>query len=129
MMDGQIGENIFEDALLHRNQPLKGQIKYLHGNTLYDDVLTRFGAALNHIPTDSDQFIADWSHHTRVAMDRLRKAGIDYNYFLTGAAQHTLTTNKFYHTCKSDGISYAEWLKRNVIDDEPLSLGEKWLSA
>ena len=45
------------------------------------------------------------------------------------ATQHTLTTNEFYQVCTADGISYAEGLKRNVIDDENLSLGQKLLET
>ena len=131
----KIGEDIFEDALVHRTDSVKRRIKYMHSNTLYDDVLTKFGAALNHTPTTANKFIDDWSGNTRASMNRLHKAGIDYSYFITDwgydpvkhATAHTLTTNELYNNCKADGISYAEWLKRNVIDDESLSLGEKLL--
>jgi hypothetical protein len=132
----QIGKDVFEDALIHRNDSVKRRIKYLHSNTLYDDVLTRFGAALNHTPTNTNQFIDEWSGNTRESMIRLSKADINYNYFMTDCGydperhttQHTLTTRDFYHDCRADGVSYAEWLKRNVIDGENLSLGEKLLA-
>ena len=131
----KIDKDVFEDALIHRTDSVKRKIKYLHSNTLYDDVLTRFSAALNHTSTNSNKFIDDWSDNTRASMNRLSKSDIDYNYFITDwgydtkrhATQHTLTTNEFYHTCKAEDISYADWLKRNVIDDEKLSLGEKLL--
>jgi len=131
----KIDKDVFEDALIHRTDSVSRRIKYLHSNTLYDDVLTKFGAALNHQPTNSNKFIDEWSDNTRASMNRLRLSGIDYNYFISDwghdtvrhATQHTITTNEFYHDQKADGISYAEWLKRNVIDDEKLSLGEKLL--
>ena len=131
----QIGQDIFEDALVHRSDSVKRQIKYLHSNTLYDEVLTRFSAALNHSPTNSTKFIDEWSANTRASMNRLRKADIDYNYFITDwgydsvkhSTPHTMTNNGYYNNCKADGISYAEWLKKNVIDDQKLSLGEKLL--
>lgn len=131
----QIGKDIFEDALIHRTDSVKRQIKYLHSNTVYDEVLTKFSAALNHTPTKSNQFIDEWSANTRASMNRLSKAGIDYNYFISDwgydslkhATPHTMTNNEIYNTCKADGISYAEWLKKNVIDDERLSLGKKLL--
>ncbi len=131
----QIDKDIFEDALIHRSDSVKRQIKYLHSNTIYDDVLTRFSAALNHKPTNSNKFIDEWSMNMRASMNRLRKADIDYNYFLTDwgldstkqTSPHTMTTNGNYDKCKADGISFSEWLKRNVIDDESLSLGEKLL--
>ena len=131
----QIGKDIFEDALVHRTDSVKRNIKYLHSNTLHDEVLTRFSAALNHTPTNSNKFIDDWSVNTRTSMNRLRQSGIDYNYFITDwgydplkhATPHTLTNNEYYHTCKAEGVSFAEWLKRNVIDDENVSLGKNIL--
>ncbi|RFS16798.1 pectin acetylesterase-family hydrolase [Emticicia sp. C21] len=131
----QIGKDIFEDALMDRTDSTKRQIKYLHSNTLYDEVLPRFSASLNHTPTQSNHFIDEWSINTRASMNRLHQSGINYNYFITDwgydslrhATQHTITTNEFYYSTKADGISYAEWLKKNVIDDKDLSLGKKLL--
>lgn len=131
----QIGKDIFEDALIHRSDIVKRQIKYMHSNTLYDDVLTKFSAALNHKPINDNKFIDEWALAMRASMQRLSNADIDYHYFLTDwghdpkkhATQHTVTTNEFYHKCTADGISYAEWLKRNVINDEKLSLGQQLL--
>ena len=131
----KISKDAFEDALIHRTDSVNRQIKYLHSNTVYDDVLTRFSAALNHKPTNSNKFINEWSHDTRASMERLRASNLDYNYFISDwghdtirhATQHTMTTNEYYHNCTANGISYAEWLKKNVIDDEKLSLGEEFL--
>ncbi len=132
----QIGSDIFEDALIHRTDQVKRQIKYLHSNTLFDDVFTKFSAVLNHQQTDTNDFINQWSANTKASMGRLDSADIDYNFFITDwgydkkkhATQHTITTNNFYHKCTANGISYAQWLKRNVIDDENLSLGKNLLS-
>lgn len=131
----QIGTDVFEDALVHRTDGARRNIKYLHSNTLYDDTLTRFSAALNQLPTDTTQFIEDWAANTKASMKRLSEASLDYQYFLTDwghdtrrhTTQHTLATNEFYHRCTADGVSYSEWLKRNVIDDEALSLGGRIL--
>lgn len=131
----KVGKDVFEDALIHRTDTLKRNIKYLHSNTLYDDTHTRFSAVLNHKPTNTNKFIDDWAANTKASMKRLSESGIEYNYFLTDwghnlkthTTQHTLSTNEFYHTCSADGISYADWLKRTVIDDENLSLGKKLL--
>ena len=68
-------------------------------------------------------------------MRRLSEADLDYHYFLTDwghdprrhATQHTLTTNEHYHRCTADGVAYSEWLRRNVVDDENLSVGESLL--
>ena len=130
-----IGKDIFEDALIHRSDSEKRQIRFLHSNTLYDDVFPKFSAVLNHKSTEDHMFINEWAANTRATMQRLAHAEIDYHYFLTDwgydakrhATQHTLTANEFYHACTADGISYAQWLKRNVIDDEQLSVGQKLL--
>lgn len=132
-MGFQIDKDIFEDALLNRTDSVKRNIKYLHSNSAYDDVLTDFSAALNHTPTNSNRFIDDWSANTRASMNRLSQSGLDYNYFISDwgynaakhGTQHTMTTNAFYYNMKADGITYAEWLKKNIIDDKPLSLGKK----
>jgi hypothetical protein len=131
-----IGTDIFEDSLLRRTDSKQRDIKYLHSNTLYDDTLTRFGAALNDLPIDTTEFIDNWASDTKKSMKRLSEAGIDYTYFLTDwghntkrhTTQHTLTTNEFYHKCTADGVSFSEWLRRNVIDDEPVSLGARLLT-
>ncbi len=130
----EIGKDIFEDALAHRNDTVKRSIKHLHSNTTYDHVLTRFSAALNHLPTNTNNFIDDWSGNMRASMNRLLQSGIDYHYFITDwgydsmkhATPHTMTSGNYYR-CEEDGISFATWLKRNVIDDEDLSVGEKLL--
>jgi pectinacetylesterase len=132
----EIGTDIFEDSLLRRLDSKQRNIKYLHSNTLYDDTLTRFGAAFNDSPIDTTEFIDDWSANTKKSMQRLSEAGLDYNYFLTDwglntkrhTTQHTLTTNEFYHKCTADGVSFSEWLRRNVIDDESVSLGSRLLA-
>ncbi|WP_432995403.1 pectin acetylesterase-family hydrolase [Dactylosporangium sp. CA-233914] len=131
-----IGTDIFEDALLRRTDSASLNIKYLHSNTLYDDTLTRFSAALNHLPIDTTAFIDEWAAGTAASVKRLDGSHLDYNYFLTDwghnvkrhTTQHTLTTSEYYKKCTADGLSFAEWLKVNVIDDEKLSLGTRLLS-
>ncbi|GAA0678880.1 pectinacetylesterase family protein [Streptomyces cellulosae] len=131
-----IGTDLYEDALLHRCDAVTRTIKYLHANTLYDDTLTRFGAALNHTSTETAAFIDDWAAQTKASIARLDRSGLHYNFFLTDwghnprkhTTEHTLTTNKLYNTCTADDVLYSTWLKRNVVDDEDLSLGQGLLS-
>ncbi|MFB9470325.1 pectin acetylesterase-family hydrolase [Nonomuraea salmonea] len=130
-----IGTDLYEDALLHRSDEAARNIKYLHANTLYDDTLTRFGAALNRTSTKTDAFIDDWAANTKASIARLSRSGLHYNFFLTDCGhnpkkhttEHTLTTNGFYNKCTADGVLYSTWIKRNVIDDEDLSLGHELL--
>ncbi len=127
----EVGTEPYEDALTRRVDTRPRDIKYLHCNTLFDDTLTRFGAALDGRPTTTDAFIDDWAAGTRRSVAKLANAGLRYQYFLTDwghdtkrhTTAHTITTNALYSTCQADGVSYAEWLRRNVIDDEDLSLG------
>ncbi|BCL28858.1 hypothetical protein GCM10017557_37170 [Streptomyces aurantiacus] len=127
----EVGTDMFEDALVRRTDAKNRNIIYLHSNTLYDDTLTRFSAALNGLPIDTTDFVDEWASNTKASMKRLSESDIDYNYFLTEwghnpkrhTTTHTLTTNENYHRCTADGIAYSEWLKRNVIDEESLSLG------
>jgi len=131
-----IGKDIFEDALLSRNDSTRRKIKYLHSNTLYDQVLPRFSAVLNHQPTQSDDFINKWSSDTRKSMKKLDDSNFDYHYFISDCGYdslkhytpHTLT-NIQYYSCKVDQLSFADWLKKNVIDDESLSVGRRFLDS
>lgn len=131
-----IGKDIFEDALLHRNDSSHRPIKYLHSNTLYDQVLPRFSAVLNHQPTQSDDFINNWSVNMRQSMKKLDDSGLDYHFFISDCGYdsvkhytpHTLT-NVQYYSCKTDQLSFADWLRRNVIDDQPLSVGRRFLES
>ncbi|MDA0635124.1 pectin acetylesterase-family hydrolase [Nonomuraea sp. MCN248] len=130
-----IGNDLYEDALLRRSDEAARTIKYLHANTLYDDTLTRFGAALNRTSTRTDAFIDDWAANTKASIARLDQSGLHYNFFLTDwghnskkhTTEHTLTTNEFYNKCTADGVLFSTWIKRNVIDDEDLSLGHELL--
>jgi hypothetical protein len=130
----KIGQDIFEDALLQQPDSLNARIKHLHSNTVYDVVLTRFSAALNHKATESNEFIDDWSMNTRASMKRLADSELAYEYFLSEcnydpenhATPHTLAGRDYYN-CDTDRISYPEWLKRNIIDDDVLSVGSKLL--
>lgn len=132
----QVRDDVYHDALAHRTDGVERTIKYLHANTLYDDTLTRFDAALNGLPTATDRFIDDWASNTRASMRRLSESGLDYHYFLTDwghnvrrhTTAHTVTTNELFHRCESEGVAYAQWLKMNVIDDDDLSLGEGLLA-
>jgi hypothetical protein len=132
----EIGTDLFEDSLLRRTDSGPRNIKYLQSNTLYDDTLTRFSAAINELPIDTTDFIDEWAANTKKSMKRLSEASLDYNYFLTDwghntkrhTTQHTLTTNEFYHKCTADGVAFSEWLKMNVIDDKDVSLGARLLT-
>ncbi|MEU0478763.1 pectin acetylesterase-family hydrolase [Streptosporangium sp. NPDC006013] len=131
----EIRTDVFEDSLIRRTDSVTRDIKYLHSNTLYDDTLTRFDAALNQKSTETDDFIDDWAANTKASVKRIRDADIRYDYFLTTwghnpkrhTTEHTLTTNEFYNKCTADGVSFSEWVKRNVIDDEDVSLGRSLL--
>ena len=126
----QIGNDIFEDALLQQPDSLNDRIKHLHSNTVYDAVLTKFSAALNHTPISTNQFIDDWSTNMRASMKRLADSKLDYQYFLSDckydsknhSTPHTLTGIDYYN-CGADQISFSEWLKKNIIDDDSLSVG------
>ncbi|MEU9190764.1 pectin acetylesterase-family hydrolase [Streptomyces sp. NPDC048484] len=131
----KIGTDLFENALIHRTDAMTHNIKYLHSNTLYDDTLTRFSAALNHKSTQTNEFIDDWAAHAKASIKRLDEADIHYSYFLTDwghntkrhTTEHTLTTNEYYNKCTADGVPFSIWVKRNVIDDEDISLGHELL--
>lgn len=130
-----VGTDVYRDAISRRADTTRRNITYLHSNTLYDDTLTRFAAALNGSPTDTDQFIDDWAEHTKASMKQLDESVPDYRYFLSDwghntrrhTTANTVTTNDLFHKCESGGVTYSQWLTRNVIDDEAWSVGAELL--
>jgi hypothetical protein len=70
----------------------------------------------------------------RASMKKLADSQLAYEYFLSEcnynpknhSTPHTVT-GRDYYMCDTDGISYPEWLKRNIIDDDVLSVGSKLL--
>ncbi len=128
----KVGKDIFEDALLQRQDSLNYKIKHLHSNTVFDVVLTRFSAALNHTPTNTNDFIDDWSLTMRASMKRLDDSRLDYEYFLSNcqynAANHStphVLSGFDYNNCDADQISFPDWLKKNIIEDKSISVGNK----
>jgi hypothetical protein len=125
-----IWDNVFEDALLRRSDSLNYRINHLHSNTVFDGVLSQFSAALNHRPTTTIDYIDDWSTNMLRSMKKLADSGLDYEYYIsdyqydskTHSTPHMLSGLN-YNRCDTDQISFSEWLKKNVINDEPLSLG------
>jgi hypothetical protein len=128
----KISKDIFEDVLLQQPDSLNDRIKHLHSNTVYDVVLTRFSAALNHTPTGTNEFIDDWSLNMRGSMKRLAESRLDYHYFLSDckydsknhSTPHTLDGFEYYN-CTTDQVSFPDWLKKNIIEDDSLSVGNK----
>jgi hypothetical protein len=131
-----IQSDLYEDALLNRTDSANGRIVHLHANTTLDEILPMFSAQLNHLPVHNHQFIDQWSDDTRASMSRLSKAGIQYYYFLSDGfydarkytTPHTVT-NRYYYSMKSDGLAVADWLRKCVIEDKPVSVGAQLLSA
>jgi len=130
-----VSNDVYEDALLKRTDSTERPIKHLHSNTLYDEVLPKFSAALNHVSTNTNAFIDQWSHDMRTSMLRLANSGIDYHYFIsdcnynteTHSTPHTLLGNGGFNSCPSGRMTLNEWLKKNIIDDEPVSVGSELL--
>ncbi|HCM76295.1 MAG TPA: hypothetical protein DIS90_07925 [Cytophagales bacterium] len=126
----KIRDDVYEDALLGRSDSLNYRINHLHSNTVFDGVLSQFSAALNHQPTTTIDYIDDWSTNMLHSMKKLSESGLDYEYFIsdcqydskTHSTPHMLSGLN-YNSCDTGPISFSEWLKKNVIDDEPLSLG------
>lgn len=130
----KVENDIFEDALLQRQDSLNHRIKHLHSNTVFDVVLTRFSAVLNRTPTNTNDFIDNWSFNMRASMKRLDESGLDYEYFLSDcqynpenhSTPHVLSGIDF-NNCDADQISFSDWLKMNILEDKPLSVGGKLL--
>lgn len=123
-------------AIAKAQDSLNYRIKHLQSNTVFDVVLTRFSAALNHIPTTSNDFIDDWSLNMRASMKRLDDSGLAYEYFLSDcqydSANHStphVLSGIDYNNCEADQISFPDWLKKNIIEDKPLSVGSKLLGS
>ncbi|WP_158408807.1 pectin acetylesterase-family hydrolase [Fibrella aestuarina] len=128
----RVENDAYADALLNRTDSLRKPIRHLNSNTLYDGVLPRFSAVLHHQSTDNKAYIYDWSKGMRTSVKKLAAANIDYQFFLTDcrydpqkvSTPHTLMGSDIsLYACKSDGLTYMDWLRKNVIDDTPVSVG------
>ena len=72
----------------------------------------------------------------RSSMSKLDSSGLNYEYFISDcqynpknhSTPHTLT-GMDYHNCNAENISFSEWLKKNIIDDEPISVGKSFLDT
>ena len=132
-----IGNDAFESALLNRSDSLNARIKHLHCNTLYDLILPKFSAALNHKSSKTNTYIDEWSKDMLVSMKKLDDSDLDYHYFISDcqydakkhATPHTLVLGAGFTTCGSDQLTFAQWLKKAVIEDEPVSVGSKFFGA
>jgi hypothetical protein len=130
-----IKTDIYENALLDRTDSSASEIKYLHSNTIYDEVMNFFNMSLNHSSKTTKRAMDIWSEQTKASMKRLASSDLDYEYFisecgldsLNHTTVHTIVGNLGYKICKSDNIAYRDWLKKNVIDEESISLGSKLL--
>ncbi|MDR7128332.1 hypothetical protein J2X69_000660 [Algoriphagus sp. 4150] len=134
----KIDSDAYGDALLNRTNSTAKKIKHLNSNTLYDAVLPRFYAVLHHRHTSNNEYIFDWSKGMRESIKRLASGNIDYEYFLTDcrydpekvATPHTLLgSDSSIYACKANMLTYIEWLRLNVIDDESVSVGSELLET
>lgn len=134
----KIEDDAYTDVILNRLDSANTRIKHLNSNTLYDVILPRFYAVLNHRSTDQNDYIYNWSDDMRNSIQKLSNSNIDYQYFLTEcqydsvkvSTPHTLmafSDSTLYHF-KTEGISYADWLRRNVIEDDSISVGSSLLN-
>lgn len=132
-----VGQDVFENVLLNRSDSLNARIKHLHCNTLYDLILPKFSAALNHKSSKTNAYIDEWSKDMLVSMKKLDDSDLDYHYFISDcqydakkhATPHTLVLGAGFNTCGSDQLTFAQWLKKAVIEDEPVSVGRKFFAA
>lgn len=133
----KIKDDAYTDALLNRTDSINKRIKHLNSNTMFDIILPRFYASLNSKSTKNKDYIYHWSKYMRESMLQLSKANIDYEYFLTQCRYDSLKTSTPHtligsdsglYQCDSNGISYIDWLSKNVIEDESLSLGVELLT-
>ena len=130
----QIGSLLYENSLLNRLDSVRTPIKYLHSNTKYDFILPKFSSALNHTSTETNDYINNWSRDMLVSMEKLSNSNLDYQYFISDckydslkhSTPHTLIGNPLYNSCSTDQLTYVEWLEKNVINDEPISVGSQF---
>ncbi len=132
-----IGNDAFESALLNRSDSINARIKHLHCNTLYDLILPKFSAALNHQSSKTNAYIDEWSKDMLVSMKKLDDSNLDYHYFISDcqydakkhATPHTLVLGAGFTTCGSDQLTFAQWLKKAVIEDKPVSVGRRFFDT
>jgi len=117
--------------------PASKNITYLQINSLYDETLTQFQAKVDHQPTDSKDYINEWTNKLKQSITYLSNTELDFRYFITDykysekrhQTPHTfINSNKGLLECEQDGETLKRWLYQNVILDKSYSVGSKFVN-
>ena len=129
-------DNIVATAFLSylKKENRNTNMKHLHINTLYDDVLIGINSTLSGKKKNNKQR-KEWSKGMLKTTHELKSSKLNYEFFISnyrpneeGYNPHTsvlLQTRYYLHHHK--GTPVWEWLKLNIVDDESFSVGEEFL--
>lgn len=130
------GTDIVGSAYAHYAENPAPNLTYLHANSLYDNVILHFGRAITGTPADDAAYMDVWSEGMRASMGRAAESGLPYNYYITdydrdpvtGLTPHTFTSFGLFYTVEEDSVRYLDWVRRIVLENERLSVGETFVA-
>ena len=109
-------------------------IKFFQSNSLYDEVLLYFEAAVNNHNASTDDYINKWSNEMLNATKNNSNSIDNYYYYITdwnqkknGQTTHTFLLYTPFYNCIEDEVLYKNWLGDAVNEDKPYSVGTSFL--
>ena len=110
-------------------------ITFLQINSLYDNVLGQFNAKLSQENNKMDDEIASWSEAMCSVVGELDQLDLSYHYYVTDyklkekkmRSPHTFIGNSRFYNCEQDDQKMTEWLRSCIVDDQPFSVGKRFL--
>lgn len=129
------GTDIVGNAYLHYAQTTPPNVTHMHSNTVYDNVIIRFGREITGTLESDDAYPDLWSDGLRASTARNAASGLPYNFYLTdydidpvtGLTPHTFTSYALFYAVEEEDIPFVEWVRRIVFEGEALSVGVGFL--
>lgn len=127
--------DIFGDALFSAADQLTDRpITFLNTYSLYDQVLTDFSGRMNGPLATQEENIQAWSNQMRAAVRTYSDSLDNYFYFIgecsrneDGTTPHTYLAMDSFYSCREGGLSVSEWLGQNILEERPVSVGERYV--
>ncbi|MEM0955162.1 MAG: pectin acetylesterase-family hydrolase [Pseudomonadota bacterium] len=126
---------LIEDLMLGYSQRPIANLKILQSNTSRDAALSLYYAVLEGLDyREPSAYASSWEAAQAQLLRRVAAALPDYHLFYLSdrpagseLSIHTLFDNPAFFNATQNGVRYVDWLRSNIIDDVPLSVGTEQL--
>ena len=126
---------LIEDLLLGYSQQPVANLKILQSGTSRDAALSLYYAILENLDyRDPGAYAPKWEKVQAKSLRRIAAALPDYQLFYLSdrpstseLSIHTLFDNPAFFNVSQNGIHYVDWIRSNIVDGIPLSVGTEQL--